>query len=143
MTSTGAARGPIPSDTVSDADLAFAIELADVVASITSAAFGGRLDIELKADHSPVTDADLAVEQALRDAVARVFPDDDVLGEEEGRLGPGRGDRAWVVDPIDGTKNFADGVPLWTTMIALTVARRSPHPASRTRSGRTTSDGRC
>ena len=103
-------------------DLAFALELADVAAAIALPAFGGRLEVELKADRTPVTEIDLAVERALREAVARTFPDDAVLGEEEGRLGSGRSGRIWIVDPIDGTKNFADGVPLWTTMIALTVA---------------------
>jgi histidinol-phosphatase len=104
---------------VTDADLAFALELADVAAAITSPAFGGRLSFELKADGTPVTEVDVGVERALRDAVARRFPGDDVLGEEEGHLGPRRGRRTWIVDPIDGTKNFVDGVPLWTTMIAL------------------------
>ena len=107
---------------MSESDLAFALELADVAAAIALPAFGGRLEVELKADRTPVTEIDLAVERALREAVAHAFPDDAVLGEEEGRLGTGRSGRTWIVDPIDGTKNFADGVPLWTTMIALVVA---------------------
>jgi histidinol-phosphatase len=107
---------------VSESDLAFALELADVAATIALPAFGGRLEVKLKADRTPVTEIDVAVERALREAVARAFPDDAVLGEEEGRLGSGRSGRTWIVDPIDGTKNFADGVPLWTTMIALVVA---------------------
>lgn len=103
---------------MADVDLAFALELADLAATISVPAFGGRLEVELKADRTPVTEIDVAVERALRAAVDARFPRDDVLGEEEGRRGQGRG-RTWVVDPIDGTKNFADGVPLWTTMIAL------------------------
>lgn len=107
---------------MTDADLEFALELADVAAGITSAAFGGRVAVELKADETPVTEVDLRVEGALRAAVAARFPDDDVLAEEGGHLGDGRSGRTWVIDPIDGTKNFADGVPLWTTMIALADA---------------------
>jgi len=102
-------------------DLAFAVELADTAARITTAAFGGRQDVELKADRTPVTEADRAAERAILDAVASAFPDDDVLGEESGRIGPGRSGRTWIVDPIDGTQNFAAGVPLWSTLIALAV----------------------
>jgi histidinol-phosphatase len=107
---------------VTSADLSCALAMADVAAAITAPAFGGRLAVELKADRTPVTEVDLRVERALRETVAGTFPDDDVLGEEEGRIGRGRSGRTWIVDPIDGTKNFADGVPLWTTMIALADA---------------------
>ncbi len=105
-----------------DADLAFAIELAETAAAITLPAFGGKVTVSLKEDRTPVTEVDLHVERALRAAVSARFPGDDVLGEEEGRGGPGSTGRTWIVDPIDGTKNFADGVPLWTTMIALADA---------------------
>jgi histidinol-phosphatase len=105
-------------------ELTFASELADLAAAITVPAFGGRLAVELKADRTPVTEADRAAERAIRGAVAEAFPDDDVLGEEDGRSGSGRSGRTWVVDPIDGTRNFADGVPLWTTLIALSVEGR-------------------
>jgi histidinol-phosphatase len=107
---------------VTDADLAFALELADLAVAISLPAFGGRLEVRSKADHTPVTEVDVAVERALRAAVADAFPDDEMLGEEEGLLGDGRNGRTWIIDPIDGTKNFADGVPLWTTMIALADA---------------------
>ena len=106
------------------AELAFAVELADMAATITTAAFGGRQDVELKADRTPVTETDLRAERAIREAVASAFPDDDVLGEEDGRTGPGGNGRTWVVDPVDGTKNFAAGVPLWSTLIALSVHGR-------------------
>ena len=107
---------------MTDADLAFALELADIAAAISLPAFGGRLEVELKADRTPVTEVDIRVERALREAVAAMFPHDDFHGEEDGRTGGGRNGRIWIVDPIDGTKNFADGVPLWTTMIALADA---------------------
>lgn len=100
-------------------DLAFAHELANLAATITLPAFGGRIPVTLKADRTPVTELDTATERALRGRVAEAFPDDAFLGEEDGRSG--HGDRVWVVDPIDGTKNFADGVPLWSTLIALVL----------------------
>jgi len=117
-----APRGPTPCERVSDDDLAFALELADIAAAISLPAFGGRLEVALKADRTPVTEVDVRVERTLREAVAARFPHDDFHGEEDGRLGDGRNGRTWIVDPIDGTKNFADGVPLWTTMIALADA---------------------
>ena len=101
-------------------DLAFANELADAAAAITLAWFGDRLPVELKGDDTPVTEVDLAAEQAIRKAVAARFPQDGVLGEEEG-LDEGTSGRVWVVDPVDGTKLYAEGIPLWTTLIALRV----------------------
>ena len=73
-----------------------------------------------KEDDTPVTDVDVAVERALRDAVAVRYPHDAFLGEEGGRTGRGP-DRVWVVDPIDGTKNFVDGIQVWATLVALEV----------------------
>jgi histidinol-phosphatase len=99
-------------------DLAFALHLADVAASVTRAAFGGRQRVELKADRTPVTAIDVAAERAIRDEVAATYPADGVLGEEGG-ADVRDGERVWIVDPIDGTKLFAHGVPLWTTLIAL------------------------
>ena len=74
------------------------------------------LQVEAKADLTPVTDADRAVERALRERIAVVRPGEGVLGEEEGADGSAV---LWIVDPIDGTKNFARGVPVWATLIAL------------------------
>ena len=110
---------PDPGHETHERDLAFAHELADLAATITLPAFGGRLAVTLKADRTPVTELDPATERALRERTASAFPDDAFLGEEDGRSG--HGDRVWVVDPIDGTKNFADGVPLWSTLVALVV----------------------
>jgi histidinol-phosphatase len=99
-------------------DLQFALELADAADAITTARFrSGDLVVDRKPDRTPVTDADLAVEKAIRAAVAEHRPADSVLGEEEGgELGAGR---TWVVDPIDGTKNFLRGGSVWATLIAL------------------------
>jgi histidinol-phosphatase len=74
------------------------------------------LQVEVKADLTPVTDADRAVERALRERIAVVRPGEGVLGEEEGADGSSV---RWIVDPIDGTKNFTRGVPVWATLIAL------------------------
>jgi histidinol-phosphatase len=98
-------------------DLALALELADLADGITTARFRATdLRVERKPDRTPVTDADTATEDAIRTVLARRRPDDVVLGEERGGELSGRG---WVLDPIDGTKNFSRGVPVWATLIAL------------------------
>ena len=76
------------------------------------------LHVDTKPDLTPVTDADRSVESALRDALATERPDDPILGEEFGGTTVFTG-RQWVIDPIDGTKNFVRGVPVWATLIAL------------------------
>jgi histidinol-phosphatase len=80
----------------------------------------GALDlrVDTKPDLTPVTDADRSVESALRDVLSQERPDDPVLGEEFGGTPTFEG-RQWVIDPIDGTKNFVRGVPVWATLIAL------------------------
>jgi histidinol-phosphatase len=103
-------------------DLALAHLLADTADSISMARFrAGDLKVESKPDLTPVSDADTAVEQAIRSTLARARPRDSVLGEEFGRseAAAGPGSRHWVIDPIDGTKNFVRGVPIWGTLIAL------------------------
>ncbi|MGI8537756.1 MAG: histidinol-phosphatase [Mycobacteriales bacterium] len=99
-------------------DLRLAHELADAADAISLDRFlAADLVVESKSDRSPVSDADRAVEQALREALAARRPGDAVLGEEEGETGTGP--RRWILDPIDGTKNFVRGVPVWATLIAL------------------------
>jgi histidinol-phosphatase len=73
--------------------------------------------VETKPDLTPVTDADKAAEEAIRGQLSRARPRDAVLGEEFGSSG--HGSRRWIIDPIDGTKNFVRGVPVWATLIAL------------------------
>ena len=102
------------------ADLAFAHELADLAAEVTVPWFGDRLPVELKADATPVTKVDRAAEHAIRSAIAAHAPRDGVLGEEEGNH-PGSNGRRWVLDPVDGTKLYAEGIPLWTTLIGLEI----------------------
>jgi histidinol-phosphatase len=100
-------------------DLALAHSLADAADAITMSRFrAADLTVESKPDLTPVTDADRAVEQALREIVARERPQDAVLGEEYGAT-IHAGSRRWVFDPIDGTKNFVRGVPVWASLIAL------------------------
>jgi histidinol-phosphatase len=103
-------------------DLALAHVLADSADAISMARFRALdLKVEEKPDLTPVSDADTAVEKAIRAILARARPRDGVLGEEFGRTvaTAGPGNRHWVIDPIDGTKNFVRGVPIWATLIAL------------------------
>jgi len=99
-------------------DLRLAHVLADTVEPITTERFRAQdLVVHQKADLTPVTDADIAVEETLRSQLKRARPRDAVQGEEQGLVG--HGPRRWIVDPIDGTKNFVRGVPVWATLIAL------------------------
>lgn len=116
-------------------DLALALDLADIADQITLARAGATdLRVDRKPDRTPVTDADLAVEDAIRAVLREQRPQDAILGEERGgpsSAGPGgAGDvgrtagRVWLLDPIDGTKNFLRGVPVWATLIALVESGR-------------------
>lgn len=101
-----------------DDDLRLAHVIADQVDAQTMARYQAQdLDIETKPDNTPVTDADRSAEEILRGQLSRTRPRDAVVGEEFGASG--HGDRRWVIDPIDGTKNFVRGVPVWATLIAL------------------------
>jgi histidinol-phosphatase len=103
---------------VYDDDLALGLELADAADAISLGRFGASdLVVETKPDLTPVSDADRAVEQALRDHLGTARPADAVSGEEYGSSGAGA--RRWVIDPIDGTKNYVRNVPVWATLIAL------------------------
>jgi histidinol-phosphatase len=100
-------------------DLALAHVLADTADSVSMSRFRALdLHVSSKPDLTPVSDADTAVEKALRSTLARTRPRDGVLGEEYGSTGAS-GARQWVIDPIDGTKNFLRGVPVWATLIGL------------------------
>ncbi|GEE03916.1 putative monophosphatase [Gordonia spumicola] len=102
-------------------DLALALALATAADALTSARFGALdLQVDSKPDLTPVSDADLACERLLREELSAARPDDAVLGEEFGG-DPLLEGRQWVLDPIDGTKNFVRGVPVWSTLIALLV----------------------
>ncbi|HET7073211.1 MAG TPA: inositol monophosphatase family protein [Mycobacterium sp.] len=100
-------------------DLTLALALADRADGLTSARFGALdLRVDTKPDLTPVTDADRAVETELRYVLGRERTEDSVVGEEFGGTTTFSG-RQWIIDPIDGTKNFVRGVPVWASLIAL------------------------
>jgi histidinol-phosphatase len=99
-------------------DLSLALELADLADAITVARFRAEdLEVETKPDMTPVTEADTAVELVIRERLAAARPEDSVVGEEFGDSGTGA--RRWILDPIDGTKNYVRGIPVWGTLLAL------------------------
>lgn len=98
------------------ADLAFALSLADDADAITLPRFRATdLQVETKPDLTPVSEADRAVEERLRERLARERPGEPVLGEEGG----GEDASGWILDPIDGTRNYTRGIPIWATLIAF------------------------
>ncbi len=99
-------------------DLELALELADLADAMTMARFRDLdLMVTTKPDLTPVTEADRAVEEAIRDRIVRARPGDGIVGEEFGAQGGTA--RRWILDPIDGTKNYVRGIPVWATCIAL------------------------
>jgi histidinol-phosphatase len=98
-------------------DLELALRLADAADAISMSRFRSGLAVETKADMTPVTEADRAIEATIRQMLAAERPADSILGEEEGATAGG--DRRWVIDPIDGTRNYSRGVPVWATLVAL------------------------
>jgi histidinol-phosphatase len=101
-----------------DDDLRLAHVLADAADAQTMERFKALdLRVETKPDLTPVTDADRGVEESIRSTLSRARPRDAITGEEFGATG--HGPRRWIIDPIDGTKNFVRGVPVWATLIAL------------------------
>lgn len=135
-----------PFDTADLSDLDFAADLADIADQITLSYYGRpNLGVAQKADLTPVSEADRLVELKLRERIAEVMPGDLILGEEFGVVGSlgeefgvvgverkantpsntGGTYRQWIIDPIDGTKNFIRGVPVWATLIALVVGAGS------------------
>ena len=99
-------------------DLVLALALADAADAISLSRFrASDLRVETKPDLTPVTEADTAVEAAIRERLAADRPDDGLLGEEFGTVAGGS--RRWIIDPIDGTRNYSRGIPVWATLIAL------------------------
>jgi histidinol phosphatase-like enzyme (inositol monophosphatase family) len=102
-----------------DGRFGFAVEIARRAGELTLALFrASEFGLEHKADGSPVTRADRDAETLLRQLIGERFPDDGILGEEFGES-PGKSGYKWVLDPIDGTKSFVAGVPLYTTLVAV------------------------
>jgi histidinol phosphatase-like enzyme (inositol monophosphatase family) len=94
-------------------------EVARLAGNVALGHFRTRLDVETKRDGSPVTIADRAAEETARTWIAARFPNDSILGEEFGAEGAQSAVRRWLIDPIDGTKTFVRGVPLWGTLIGV------------------------
>jgi histidinol-phosphatase len=102
-----------------DEDLGLAQQLADAADAITLSRFrAGDLVVETKPDMTPVSEADRLVEETIRAGLASARPDDAVVGEELPATGGGSG-RRWIVDPIDGTKSYVRGIPVYATLLAL------------------------
>jgi histidinol-phosphatase len=100
-------------------ELAFANDLADIADEISMHYFrSDAMSVSSKKDGTPVTQADQEIERALRDVIGSIFPEHGVFGEEEGDTSANATTR-WIIDPIDGTKNYAWGIPVWGTLIAL------------------------
>ncbi|MBM3559584.1 MAG: histidinol phosphate phosphatase, partial [Alphaproteobacteria bacterium] len=99
--------------------IAFANRLADASGAIAMRYFRRGAAVETKADDSPVTIADKEAERAIRDLIGEYFPSHGIIGEEHERL-EAKSEFVWVIDPIDGTKSFITGRPLFGTLIALT-----------------------
>jgi histidinol-phosphatase len=108
---------------MSTTSLEAAMDLARLTGDIALSHYRSNLVVETKGDGSPVTVADRAAETAAREWVRRLFPDDGILGEEFGEERAGAV-RRWVIDPIDGTKSFVRGVPLWGSLVALCEGER-------------------
>ncbi len=105
--------------TIASQDLQLALELADAADEITMARFrADDLLVETKPDMTPVSEADRAVERRVHELLAQRCPDDALLGEEFGGDAR-RGGRRWIIDPIDGTKGYVRGMPVWATLLAL------------------------
>ena len=100
-----------------DRALAAAIEAARAAGEVAMKYYRTGFDVTLKPDATPVTDADRGAEQAIREVLGRTFPDHGFLGEEFGAVGEQR--RRWIIDPIDGTRNFVRHVPIWATLLAF------------------------
>ena len=106
-----------------DASVTPVAELARLTGNIALGFYRSRVQVETKLDGSPVTAADRDAEQAASDWVRRYFPEDGFLGEEFGEERRGAR-RRWIIDPIDGTKSFIHGVPLWGSLVALCEGER-------------------
>jgi histidinol-phosphatase len=100
-----------------DRALAAAVEAARAAGEVALQYYRKGFDVTMKADATPVTQADQEAERAIREVLGRAFPDCGFLGEEFGAVGDQR--RRWIIDPIDGTRNFIRRVPIWATLIAL------------------------
>lgn len=116
----GGGAAKLAPDRWADVRLQALVSLAHQAGQRTLDFFQSRqLRVDRKADRTPVTDADRAAEQLLRTALSREFPDDEIVGEEFGSSGMSASGFRWIIDPIDGTKSFICGVPLYASLVGL------------------------
>ena len=99
--------------------LAFALALAGAADEITMSYFGGESGVRAKADGTLVTRADTETEEMLRERIIERFPDHGILGEEQPTIEGAPGAPRWILDPVDGTHNFARGIEVWATLIGF------------------------
>jgi histidinol-phosphatase len=109
-------------DRMPDAAVDAAVEAARAAGEIAMRYYRGGFDVALKPDQTPVTQADREAEQAIREILARRYPAHGFLGEELGARSGATTDARWIIDPIDGTRNFVRRIPIWATLIALEEA---------------------
>ncbi len=100
-------------------ELSFALDICELAGATAMRYQKLGIGSEMKDDGTPVTAADKECERLIRQGIKQTFPDDDILGEEEGETVQSRSDRKWIIDPIDGTYNYARGVPIFSTLLAL------------------------
>lgn len=108
--------GPDPRELRRRAEIAREVALAGGAFALDR--FDGGLEVETKADGTPVTAADRGAEEVMREQIVRLCPEDGIVGEEHGSV-DGSNAWRWVLDPIDGTKSFVRGVPLWSTLVGI------------------------
>jgi histidinol-phosphatase len=116
--------------------LSVATDAAYLAGRRTLAWFNAEVAVETKTDNTPVTRADREAEQTIRERISRFFPHHSILGEEAGEQRGGDPDYKWVIDPIDGTKSFIKGVPLYGVLIGVEVRGRATWAARGTGGGR-------
>jgi histidinol-phosphatase len=101
-------------------EMTFALDIARKAGEVAAEYFRNRTTGTMKSDNTPVTIADQKCERMIREALAQSFPDDEILGEEEGESATkATNKRKWIIDPIDGTYNFTRQVPVWSLLLAL------------------------
>jgi histidinol-phosphatase len=105
---------------LAEKELSFALDIANRAGDVALNYFRKGIEAEMKHDNTPVTVADRECERLIRSALADSFPNDAILGEEEGESkDAARARRKWIIDPIDGTYNFARGIPIWALLLAF------------------------
>jgi histidinol phosphatase-like enzyme (inositol monophosphatase family) len=109
----------VKAHTTTGSEMLFAIEVCQAAGTVAMDYLRQGIVADTKADGSPVTKADKECERLIIDKIVETFPDDGILGEEHGERRATEGNRRWIIDPIDGTYNYARGIPIFATLLAL------------------------